>query len=1789
MTNYVSKLGNTLLNASTLVGLLCYRAISQPNQTAYTFLVDGETEEVSISYQELDQRAKAIAAYLQSGNSEGDRVLLLYQPGLEYIAAFFGCLYAGVIAVPAYPPRSNKPTPRLQAIVADAQAKIALTTTSILMNVEAQFAHSPDLAALHWITTDTITDHGFEQWQQPLINHETLAFVQYTSGSTGTPKGVMLTHGNLLHNSALINQGFEHSPQSQGVIWLPPYHDMGLIGGIIQPLYGGFPVTLMPPVSFLQSPFRWLEAISRYKATTSGGPNFAYELCIHKITPKQRATLDLSSWVVAFNGAEPIRHEIIEQFVEAFAPYGFRREAFYPCYGLAESTLIVSGSQKTAPPIVKTFQKSALAHNQLVEVFTEQEETQTFVGCGQVPDDQKVVIVNPESGMQCQPKQIGEIWVSGRSVAQGYWNRLQETERSFHAYLFDTNEGPFLRTGDLGFLHKGELFVTGRLKDLIIIRGRNHYPQDIEATVQNSHPALRPGCGAAFTVDVNVQEKLVVVQEVERQYRNGNLEEIVATIRQTVSEHHELQVYAVVLLKPGSIPKTSSGKIQRYACRNGFLDESLEAIASNTLENTVSHRSQQNISREFLLALEPEKRPQILLSYFQELIAEVVKVSPSQLQPDKLLSGLGIDSLMAVELKNEIENNLGVVLSITYFLQAPSITQLISDVTTELTAPTTISQTAIVPSKSVGNTHPLSYGQRALWFLSQLAPTSPAYNIVHAVRIGNNLDIPAFKSALQTLVNRHPILRTTFGFVSGGLVQQVQVNADVCLSIEAAHNWSQELLSDRLLQEAHVPFNLEIGPLLRVSLFQRSQEYILLLTAHHIITDFWSLGVLLQELGIIYQSYKNNVTPVLPSLKLQYSDYAHWQMEMLASDTGERLWQYWQQQLAGELPVLNLPTDRPRPPVQTYHGANVRFRLSSELNQKLKSLCGKRQATLYMILLAAFQILLYRCTGQEDILVGSPTAGRSVSRLDNVLGYFVNPVVLRTKISAESTFEEFFAQVRQTVLDAVDRQDYPFALLVERLQPIRDSSHSPLFQAMFILQKAQMLHEEGLTGLAFGEAGTSMHLGELSLTSLPLEQQISQLDLTLVMAEVAGELTASFEYNSDLFDASTIERIARHYQTLLEAIAENPQQTVATLPLLTESEKETLLWQWNDTHTNYPQKCIHELFILQVERTPEAIAVVFENQKLTYRELNNQANQLAHYLQSLGVGADVLVGICMGRCLQMVVAILGILKAGGAYLPLDPEYPQKLLAYMLEDAQVPVLLTLKNVQFRLPEQKAKIVYLDTDWNSIAQESIDNPNATLTPNNLAYVIYTSGSTGKPKGVMIPHRGIVNRLLWGLENYQLTPSDRILQKTSFNFDVAVWEIFGALLSGACLVMVRPGGHQEPSYLVQVMAQEQITLVDFVPAMLQLILEEPGLENCTALRYVTCGGEALPIQVRDHFFARLKGVELHNCYGPTEVSIDATTWKVEPHSPVIAIGKAIANQQVYILDEHLQPVPIGVPGELYVGGAGLALGYLNNPDITAKRFIPNPFSNQPRARLYKTGDLVRYLPNAEIEYLGRIDHQVKIRGFRIELGEIETVLRRHPAIQDTAVVVKENTHNQPQLVAYIVLQQQPAPTNVELRHFLKEYLREYMVPAIYIVLDALPLTPNGKLDRLNLPIPSWQKYDRQTILKLPRNPVEEIIAGIWKEVLAIEELSIHDDFFDLGGHSLLATQVMSRLRQTFQMEISLHNLFEATTINKLAEMLIANETQPGRVEKIACVIKQIEVMSAEAIQHSLQHNQK
>ncbi|OYD96063.1 non-ribosomal peptide synthetase [Nostoc sp. 'Peltigera membranacea cyanobiont' 213] len=1609
----------------TILDILRYRSLKTPHAQAFTFLEDGETQESTLTYHELDRRSRAIAAQLQALGLSGERAILFYSPGLEYVTAFFGCLYAKVVAIPVYLPGNQRKTSRIQAIITDAKAAICLTTTTIFSKIESLLVKKTEQGSLHWLTTDNLAQGIEDSWQQPIIDGQTLAFLQYTSGSTGTPKGVMLSHGNLLHNAAMTYQMMGHSPKSQFISWLPVYHDMGLIGGILQPLYGGFPCVLMSPASFLQRPYRWLQAISRYRGTTSGGPNFAYEQCIQRITPQQRSTLDLSSWSVAFNGAEPVRQDTLEQFATTFAECGFRPEALYPCYGMAEATLIVSGGVKTALAQVRTVEKFALSQNQIVEATTQSQDIQSFVSCGKTIPQQQIVIVNPETLTRCSSDEVGEIWVFGPSVGQGYWNRTQETEQTFHAYLKDTKEGPFLRTGDLGFLHNEELFITGRAKDLIIIRGKNLYPQDIELTAERSHLSLRSGANAAFTVEVNNEERLFVVQELEFRAK-PNLAEVASAIRQAITEEHEIQVYGVVLIKPGSIPKTSSGKIQRRTTRAQFENGELNVVESNILKISDIVRKETRLERFQLLALSPIECQPLLESYLIELLAEVLSIAADDINPQEPLSRLGLDSLKVFELKNRIELDLEIEVSVADFFEGMSGRSLSTKILTQMTAE------AFIPSKSLSQVqpaevYPLSFAQQGLWFIDRLEPGNLAYNISLAVNLKGQLEVPLLEQSFNEIIRRHETLRTTFTTVNGQAVQVIASSLKLSLSVidyqKNIESQSDAAVRQFLTKESQRPFDLIQGPLLRAKLLRLAQqEHILLLEMHHIIFDGWSVEVFLQEMALLYKAFLTRSSSSLPEISIQYKDFVHWQRQWLQGEILQTQLSYWKQQLADIPTVLQLPTDRPRPAVQTSNGFHQSVELPKTLLDQLKAIARQEGVTLFMLLLAAFQTFLYRYTGQDDILVGSPIANRNSDELKGLIGFFVNTLVLRTKLSGNLTFQELLGRVRNVAVEAYKYQDLTFDQLVEALNPERNVSHSPVFQVMFDFRNAPPLPE----------------IPDLVVSQLKVENEAAQFDLS-VSVEVGQGLIVSFEYNTDLFYATTIARMLEHFQNLLSGIVANPQIRLSDLSLLTKKEQHQLLIEFNQNQSKIQNpkskigQCIHQLFEAQVEQTPDEVAVVFAQKQLRYWELNQRANQLAHYLQALGVGPEVIVGIYIERSPEMVVAVLGVLKAGGAYVPLDPVYSHERLEFMLKNMQVSVLVTQKWLLKNLPEHQAKVVCLDSSWESISQESSKNLLNQTTPENLAYAIYTSGSTGIPKGVMVTHGSLVNAYLAWEDIYSLrSVATSHLQMASFSFDVFTGDLVRALCSGGKLVLCPREFLLQPDRLYGLMCSEQVNCAEFVPAVLMNLLQylEETQQSLDFMRMLVVGSDSWYISAYQQL-KRFCGhqTRLINSYGVSEATIDSSYFETTTANlqleRQVPIGRPFANTQIYLLDRYLQSVPIGVAGEVYIGGSGLARGYFNRSESTAEKFIPHPFSQESGARLYKTGDLARYLEDGNIEFLGRADYQIKIRGFRIELGEIEAVLSQHPSVEKAVVVAQEDDPGNKRLFAYVVQNLQPETT--------------------------------------------------------------------------------------------------------------------------------------------------------------------
>lgn len=1625
---------------ASIIDVLACRASRDPGWVGYTFLDERGEPVASLSWGQLDRRARDLGHRLARSGAGGMPVLLVYPAALEYIVGFFGCLYAGAIPVPAYPPRSRRHAGRIEAVARDAGIKRAMTTRGEVARLGTVGATGEWMRQLDWLATDDLPGDHSDAWSRLPIDGDALALLQYTSGSTSAPKGVAVTHRNLMENEGAIYARFGNREGATAVGWLPMYHDMGLIGNVLQTLYAGMHCVLMSPLTFVREPYRWLDAVSRFRASVSGGPNFAYDECIRRISGEQRGRLDLSCWDLAFNGAEPVRAATLDRFAEAFAPCGFRREAFFPCYGLAEATLLVSGGDTARGGRVFDLDPEALARGEALlaaGIETEARPPVRLVGCGRPARDTEVVIVDPECCTRCPDGKVGEIWVRGPGVARGYEGLPEESERTFAARLSGQDAGRYLRTGDLGVRIEGELVVTGRRKDLLILRGRNHYPQDIERTVEESHPANVAGGVVAFSIESSKGERLVIVQEVRREAMSMPLGPVVEAARRAVSDEYELAISTLVLVRPGTVPKTSSGKVRRQSCRRLFLEGRLEPIVrddrdedaptSGASDGPGPHAPGNSAIPNHHVDSERSSRdaPKVEGDLRRRVVA-LLGVPDTRVAAGATLSGLGLDSLAAAELSFDLESRFGIRLPLGLLLGDATVESL----AVEIAGRRPIEGRSHVPEVGRGVTPGgdvrLSPGQRSLWFLHKLDPASVAYNLGFAAYVRSPLDEGALRRALTLLMERHPALRTVVREEPGGPVGVVRPPEPFALERTDSSGWTEDRLRSAVQQEIFRSFDQTRGPLARARLFAASgRDPLLVLAAHHIALDLSSVGVLLSELGPAYDAERLGTSADLPP-SVPYTDFVAWQDDRLVGPGGQRLWDFWTERLAGPLPVMELPLDRPRPPQQTTAGAIEHFNLAPETVAALEALARAEGATLYQALLSVFLIVLHRYTRERAMMVGIATTGRSESRFRRTVGHCVNTVVIRSEVDGRSRFRSVLAAVRRQVIEALEHQDLPFSLLVERLQPARETNRTPLFQVMFQLQAPAFVPEAA--PLALGVGGAAMRLGSLDLVSYPLPHPIARFDLTMILSRVGAGLLGAADYNTDLFDAATIARLAGHFATLAGAVAAAPDEPVDRLVMLTPPERSLLVGEWaRSTRTVRDDACVQERFAACAAESPRAVAVACADEVLTYELLDGRANRLARHLIALGVGPETAVGLLLKRSLSSVVAVLGVLKAGGAYVPVDPDDPPERAAYLLREAGAVALVTAGRSSEGLPPFEGPVVDLDRDAPTLAAYPGDAPAPRTFADNLACVLYTSGSTGRPKGVGVTHRAIV-RLACGVDYMRIDGRPAVLHAAPLSFDASHFELWVPLLNGGRCV-VHPGRVPTAATLADAVGRHGVDTMWLTASLFNHVVDD-NPHALTGVCQLLIGGEALSVPHVLAYRRLFPRTRMVNGYGPTE-NTTFTTCHVIPERPDdgvhgIPIGRPVAGTRVYVLDDQMQPVPVGVPGEVYAGGAGLARGYVSRAGLTAERFVPDPHSGVPGARLYRTGDLGRFRPDGTLEYLGRTDHQVKLRGFRIEPGEIEAVLLRHSLVRQAAVVVTTNDGVDRRLVAYVAAA--AAPTDEE-----------------------------------------------------------------------------------------------------------------------------------------------------------------
>ena len=1721
--------------AHHLVDHLRALAADRPDDVA--LVVIGESDDTPISYRALDERVRALAACLQQRFAPGERALLLLDNDDHYVVAFLACQYAGLVAVPAFPPESMRPQhlARLAAIADDARAACVLATRDLLL-----LLGNTNIADARVMAVDDVALDDACAWRPRTIRDDDIAFLQYTSGSTSSPKGVMVSHGNLMANERAIERGMAVGTDDVFVSWLPLYHDMGLIGGLLQPLHRGIPLGLMTPKRMLERPLRWLQAITRLRATISGGPDFAFRLCVDRVKATQLAGLDLSCWRVAFSGAEPIRSDTLRAFARHFEPAGFDADALFPCYGLAEATLFVSGAARGEGAAIGSFHPASVARGS-PRACAPSPEAHELVACGTPAVEHIVAIVDAASLQDLPDDTVGEIWAAGPSIAQGYWRRADATAATF----VERAGTRWLRTGDLGFRRDGRLYVTGRLKDLVIVRGHNVYPQDIERAVESAVDAVRAGRAAAFAVDGPDGEGIGLAAEVGRATQKRLAAgAIVDRLSAAVAEQCGEAPVVIVLLNPGALPRTSSGKLQRAACRQGWSQGSLDAWTTWERGRFVGEGQ----------ASSAPTADSALDGFERELAALWRDVLPADtagdIDRDTHFLGRGGNSLMAVRLCALASARWNVTLPTRIVFEQPRLAAMASEIRRLRDASASARQAiSRLPDTLRQDPLPASHAQERQWFLWRLDPTSTAYNIGGALRLDGPLDPAVLGEAIDTLFERHESLRTVFSTdASGAVCQAVQPARPGRLDavdLRALPPHEREARASAFAQDAFDrPFDLRAGPLARITLLRLADEtHLLVVALHHIAGDAASFDILLGELGRLYAARvdERDASPLAP-LSIQPADHAAWQRARLAEGEEARQLAYWLGQLAGEQPVLALPTRSTRDATGPTERRVVALPIA--LTDRLRSFAASHEFTPFMILLAAFQALLHRNTGQEDIRVGVPVSLRQQPEVAGLVGLFVNTMVLRARVHGGLRFAELLAQVREAVLNAQAHADLPFERLVAALRPERHGETSPLFQVMF-----NHLREE---------PSGSLSLPDIDVRPHPLRAGAAQFELTLDTVEHAdGRVSATISHAPGRFRVATIDRLCAEFVSLLAAVVDRPQGTLGNERVLGDADLARLrAWSTPPDHAANAEP-VHRTIERQARLRPDAIALSLDEHRLTFSQLDAASNRLAHRLVALGARPDDRIGLALERSIELVVALLATLKACAAYVPLDPQYPVDRLALMIEDSGVG--LVLARAPHAVALARAGVNCLDIDTLALDHEPGEAPAVEVHGEHLAYVIHTSGSTGRPKGVGVAHRALAAHTRVARELFGLTPADRVLQFATPNFDGFVEQLFPALCAGAQVVLRGPELWDAARFHREVAARG-ITVADLTTAYWQFLAQEAeahGAREPGSLRLVHAGGEAMSVEgLRAWQTSGFARVALRNTYGPTEAcvtatALDCTQPAAEVDTACLSLGRPLAGRALHVVDADLNLVAPGVAGELCIGGTLLARGYVGRGALTAERFVADPFAADD-ARLYRTGDLVRWSEDGRLDYLGRIDHQVKIRGFRVELGEIEAQLLAQPEV-DAAVVVARPGRDGAALVAYVA----PAVASTAvLRERLARALPDYMLPSAIVALATLPLNLNGKIDRHALPAPAAADDERVTHAP-PMGADEAALAALWCETLGVERVGRHDNFFERGGHSLAAIRIAALWSQRRGGELPLRAFFETPTVAGVAAQLAAPAT--------------------------------
>jgi amino acid adenylation domain-containing protein len=1667
--------------------------LDQPQQESVTNLVmtwtnDSPTKtaikqaEHIWSYKELTTQAYSIANNLMcQGLKPGDVVGILGFTSFGFIASTLGVLQCGGVFLFLDP---ALPHERLKIMVGEARVKFFLLIQEgdAIPNEWKIIKGARPHLMVDPQTGQAVGKHFSRPEKSgflPSIKPDDPAYIFFTSGTTGTPKAILGTHQGLSHFLSWQRDQFDIGPQDR-IAQLTDISFDVVLRDILLPLISGG-LLCLPEESDRESGeqvLRWLDR--EHITVVHSVPPVVQFWLAHKRS--NDIALETLRWL--FLAGEPLLDQLVHDWRAAFPQSG----NIVNLYGATETTL------------AKAFYLVPATPSYGVQPI------------GNPLPQTQLLIMTPDQKL-CGVGELGEIVIRTPFRTLGYLNASQEQAQRFRPNPFTQKKTDLLYwTGDQGrYRLNGQVEILGRRDEQIKVRGVRVEPNEVMSAL-NRHPQVQTSFVMGCKTEQDAMKLVAYVVPIQGAAPSTS------DIRTFVSRKllPAMVPSAVVLLE--ALPRTPNGKVDR-----GGLPKP-EGMAFGPQNYYVAPRT---------------PTEEILVDLWQE----VLNVNPIGIQDN--FFDLGGYSLLATKLLGCIQRTFQHDLALRVLFEAPNIGALAQLLDSLEQAASPADSVPSVPAPR-DQAFPLSFAQQRLWILDQFKSGSTAYLVTKAFRLKGPLNVSALNQSFNALVARHESLRTTFSVVDGDPVQVVVPSLTVPLSIVDLQGLASEeqetALQQHIQDNAHLPFDLSKGPLVRVFILQlASEDQIFLLTLHHIITDGWSMGILFRELSTLYQQACEERPFSLPSLPLQYTDFSQRQREWLQGPRLEEQLTYWRGHLSGLAP-LTIPTDHPRPPVMSHQGQRQAFTLSKKVLEGTKSLSQQAGTTLFMTLLAAFQVLLARYSGQNDIAVGAPIANRTRPDIEGLIGVFVNTLVLRTDLSGNPSFLEVLHRVRERCLQAYAHQDVPFEKIVEALQPQRDMSRHPLFQVMF--QVNQQREDRS-------------YFPGLECQPLPLDRPMAKFDLNCILTETPTDLKGIIEFNIDLFEAETIARLSAHFVQLVTGIVDHPQMQISELPLLLEDEREQLLVTWNKTDARFPKElCVHQLFEAQVAKTPNAVAVVFEDQSLTYAELNRQANQLAHYLRKLGVGPDVVVGLCVESSLNMMVGLLGILKADGAFLPLDPALPTDRLHIMMTQAGMSVLLTQQAFRVDIGWAQGSVLCLDSEWIKVAQEPTSSPLCTAVPENLVYILFTSGSTGTPKGVAIEHRQLLNYVHGIIERLRLPAGSRYALVTPPTSDLGNTMLYPALCTGGELCIVSQDCITDPEGLAQFFQKYPPDCLKIVPSHLEALLTTAQPKRIVPTQRLILGGEACRWDLVEKVQAVAPHCRVFNHYGPTETTVGVASFHLEPdrHQKFSRppLGYALPNTQFYVLDEAGGPVPVGVPGELWVGGEGVGRGYIGQPDLTADRFRPNPFGALSGGRMYRTGDRVRYVSDGILEFLGRVDHQVKLRGFRIELGEIEGVLRDCPGIYDAVVLLREDQRREPCLVAYLHVPEKLSISSEDLRQQIKHHLPLYMVPSLFVSLEEFPLTANGKVNRNGFPEPEWKESGHHDTHVAPRTPVEEKLLEVWQEVLGVETLDIHDNFFELGGHSLLAIKLITRMRTRLKGDLPVRQLFDTPTIAGLAAVL-------------------------------------